>query len=233
MNALLALTLWFGCGGPDSEYLPPEGTTALPEERIAGAAGEASTSAPPDATPENTPDLPDKDGDGFGPLEDCDDANATVNVAMEERCDGLDNNCNGEIDEASDCPCDVSHRDGRAYQFCGNLATDWNSARLHCEQSGYTLVQIDDAEEDAWLVTQAAHFRTPFVWIGLNDKKTEGTWAWVNGDPAPFQTWNVGEPNNWSGREDCGILYVSTEKAGKWNDRNCADARPQFICEAG
>ena len=63
MNALLALTLWIGCGGPDSEYKPPEGTTALPEERIAGADGEEGTSTPPDAAPENTPDLPDEDGD--------------------------------------------------------------------------------------------------------------------------------------------------------------------------
>lgn len=59
---------------------------------------------------------PDADGDGFGaealPAQacgipagyaennkDCDDTNASVNLAAPEVCDGLDNNCNGSIDE--------------------------------------------------------------------------------------------------------------------------------------
>ena len=44
-------------------------------------------------------DLVDTDGDGFPEDIDCDDADATVYPDADERCDGLDNNCNGEIDE--------------------------------------------------------------------------------------------------------------------------------------
>lgn len=35
---------------------------------------------------------------------DCDDANAGIHPAAEESCDGLDNNCNAEVDENNICP---------------------------------------------------------------------------------------------------------------------------------
>ena len=48
-------------------------------------------------TPEVNTDL---DGDGFTVEDgDCDDNNAAVNSSAVEICDGLDNNCDGEIDE--------------------------------------------------------------------------------------------------------------------------------------
>ena len=60
-------------------------------------------------------DAVDMDGDGYFDLEndctemDCDDANADVNPGVaEEICDnGIDDNCNGEVDEncAEICPC--------------------------------------------------------------------------------------------------------------------------------
>ena len=43
--------------------------------------------------------LEDADGDGYFGDEDCDDQNAQVHAGVEEICDGIDNNCNGEIDE--------------------------------------------------------------------------------------------------------------------------------------
>ena len=41
----------------------------------------------------------DDDGDGFLSDEDCDDGNADVNPDQTEICDGLDNDCDDEIDE--------------------------------------------------------------------------------------------------------------------------------------
>ncbi len=43
--------------------------------------------------------LQDADGDGFYDDEDCDDSNPQIYPSAEELCDGLDNNCSGEIDE--------------------------------------------------------------------------------------------------------------------------------------
>jgi hypothetical protein len=61
----------------------------------------------------------DADGDGYGvgedrsgcrfPQEDCDDTNPNVNPGANEVCDGIDNNCDGNVDVTScnrdgDCP---------------------------------------------------------------------------------------------------------------------------------
>ena len=41
----------------------------------------------------------DLDGDGYGRAEDCDDANNHVYPGADELCDGVDNNCDGAVDE--------------------------------------------------------------------------------------------------------------------------------------
>lgn len=41
----------------------------------------------------------DSDGDGYLSDEDCDDGNAQVNPSAAEVCDGIDNDCNGEVDD--------------------------------------------------------------------------------------------------------------------------------------
>jgi hypothetical protein len=41
----------------------------------------------------------DADGDGYLDDEDCDDNNAQINPAMDEVCNGIDDNCDDEIDE--------------------------------------------------------------------------------------------------------------------------------------
>jgi hypothetical protein len=64
---------------------------------------------------------PDLDNDGFDQSLDCDDRNAAINPEATEICNGVDDDCNGEVDEAEVCrECDDSDRDGFfAQDGCG------------------------------------------------------------------------------------------------------------------
>ncbi len=66
-----------------------------------------------------TPD-DDLDGDGYGIAVDCNDTDATVNPAAIEICDGIDNDCDGVVDNAADAPIWYGDVDGDGY----GLSTD-------------------------------------------------------------------------------------------------------------
>ena len=52
----------------------------------------------------------DEDADGYSPPEDCDDVNAEVNPGASEQCDGIDNNCSGQVDEGCVDPFTIQSR---------------------------------------------------------------------------------------------------------------------------
>ena len=65
-------------------------------------------------------------------------------------------------------------------------------------------------------------------WIGLDDKKHENNWYWIDGKKAIRNetNWNDGEPNN-EGNEDCAEIW---NEAFKFNDKNCMHER-LALCE--
>ena len=67
---------------------------------LAACKGDDSSTPEESEMPSTDSDAPtDADGDGSPEGEDCDDGDPAVNPSAEERCDGLDNNCDGAIDE--------------------------------------------------------------------------------------------------------------------------------------
>ncbi|XP_077861526.1 uncharacterized protein LOC144341898, partial [Saccoglossus kowalevskii] len=66
----------------------------------------------------------------------------------------------------------------------------------------------------------------PVLWIGANDRTTEGGWEWSDGSAFAYFNWAPEEPNNVDG-EHCVELVVSD---GNWNDHKC-DRTIGYICK--
>ncbi len=90
-------------------------------------------------------DIPDDDGDGYDADEDCDDNNSVVNPGAEEICDGVDNNCDGVVDDGVTTTF-YADSDGDGF---GDAASSIDA----CEQpDGYVPIgnDCDDTSADAW-----------------------------------------------------------------------------------
>ncbi|GDX78720.1 hypothetical protein LBMAG42_05310 [Deltaproteobacteria bacterium] len=174
----------------------------------------------------------DADGDGSdgngGP--DCDDTDPSVAPGLIEVCDGVDQDCDAEIDAGGDCPAEVVTYDDHAYFFVTGAAT-WTAAQTGCDSVGYHLVDVRDAAEEAWIWGEAeAALPTAAWWQGANDQAAEGTFEWDGGSASTYANWRAGEPNDFGGSEDCAAF--ADDGGGAWNDRDCANTYP-YICEAG
>tara|TARA_Y100001968_G_scaffold309749_1_gene329914 strand:+ start:3715 stop:6393 length:2679 start_codon:yes stop_codon:yes gene_type:complete len=63
-------------------------------------AAEADCADPGDYNCDGSVGYQDLDGDGTAACEDCDDSNVNLSVPGQESCDGLDNDCDGQVDES-------------------------------------------------------------------------------------------------------------------------------------
>ena len=107
----------------------------------------------------------DVDADGFGDLgvaavactapsgtiadaSDCDDADAAVNPDADELCDGIDNDCDGTVDEDSavDAATWYADVDGDGFGDAGTTTTACTAPSGYVVDDG----DCDDAEADAW-----------------------------------------------------------------------------------
>ena len=74
--------------------------------------GCASSSKVADTEEEDINIVVDADGDGYLADEDCNDNDGSVYLGASEICDGVDNNCDGEIDEGGICDPLLGYRGG-------------------------------------------------------------------------------------------------------------------------
>lgn len=171
---------------------------------------------------------PDPDGDGFTCRDDCNPDDNTVFPGAPDLCgDGIDQDCNGIVDDGIDCPdCTELARGGRRYLACTTPRT-YADAAAHCAEYDAQLAVPDDPAEAAWLLANALQVRNQDYWIGLDDLEDEGEFRWVDGSPVTLSNWARGEPNNAGGREHCAHFWA---RNGQLNDLPC-DARIGVLCE--
>ena len=168
----------------------------------------------------------DRDDDGFGAcLADCNDDDASARPGGFEVCDGVDNNCNGLIDDLLTCPCDGLVIDEQPFLFCEYPAY-WNRARSHCQALGGELASFTDVGENRSAYEHAQSLRPGAWYIGLGDRLDEGEWLTVAGEPARIDNWAAGEPDDFGG-EDCATM--AAYGGGEWADVDCNSLFP-YVC---
>jgi hypothetical protein len=114
----------------------------------------------------------------------------------------------------------------------------WADTEAFAVTRGGHLVTINNQAEQDWL---ASNFPQQNLWIGFNDRATEGTWRWSSGESPGYTNWSAGEPNNYAGLdpggEDGAAMNWQVYQPGNsgWNDLpenlGCA-LEPNYDCAA-
>jgi len=106
---------------------------------------------------------------------------------------------------------------GHSYFLLGG--SSWTEAEAKAVALGGHLVTINDASENAWVLSIFGAGGTRALWIGLNDAASEGAFTWISGDAAAYRNWSSGEPNNYGGNENYAYIGYPTFADGTWNDQ--------------
>uniref|UniRef100_A0A3Q2QQT5 C-type lectin domain-containing protein n=1 Tax=Fundulus heteroclitus TaxID=8078 RepID=A0A3Q2QQT5_FUNHE len=99
----------------------------------------------------------------------------------------------------------------------------WQESRAYCHSVDADLMIINSKEEQDFVNS----FKM-YMWIGLTDSETEGTWKWVDGSPLTTSYWYTNEPNGGTGENCVETKNFATEKS--WNDGTCS-YQHNWICE--
>jgi hypothetical protein len=169
----------------------------------------------------------DHDDDGWGPcFADCDDENGDVHPEAAEVCDGVDNDCSGDIDDDPTCECPSAVVDGRTFYFCTHHKT-WSEARSFCWAQDHALAAFESREQNDEVYALAHEIKGGKWSIGLNDREDEGVYEWLDGTTPSFEAWADGEPAHLLEWFDC--VFFKGGSSATWVERNCIETA-SFIC---
>ncbi|KAK2822606.1 hypothetical protein Q5P01_022671 [Channa striata] len=130
-----------------------------------------------------------------------------------------------EAPETGFCPSPWIPYNGHCFHLFQTKKT-WSDAQQTCRKEGGDLVSIHNVEDQSFVISQLGYKSTDELWIGLNDKKTEGLFDWSDHSTVSFTTWEFGKPAVSTNEDDC--VLMSGEN-GNWADSSCKD-KHGFIC---
>ncbi len=146
--------------------------------------------------------------------------------------DGLDNNCNGLIDEGAALSgwASTFTIEGHHYLIgAPNVAVGgFADAMALCQSVGHHLAILDSLDELSLVADAIGLAGFPDAFVGLRDDDSDNIFFWLDDTASPPNgslPWSFGEPNNEN--EACGVLMPT----GVLNDLTCTWT-PAFVCEA-
>jgi hypothetical protein len=202
-----------------------DGKTSLPDVgQDSGSSGDLAVNV--DSTVDTAPDS---------------NSSPDTNSCVAESCNGVDDDCDGKIDNGACEPgCTGKQKGGAAFAFCTTSLSRADAAAA-CKQMSMELAHIADASENSWILSTAQSLLTEDAWIGGTDSASEGTWVWPDGTTfwvvqdagagPGYAAWGQGEPNDEDGEDCLEMVLVAADAlvAGDWNDEGCWRTQ-SFIC---
>ncbi|XP_045072870.1 C-type lectin domain family 4 member E-like isoform X1 [Coregonus clupeaformis] len=125
-----------------------------------------------------------------------------------------------------ECPQGWKKLGSRCY-YISTKKNTWEKSRQDCRDNGADLVIINSQDKQTFVIWLCGV--KDYVWIGLTDSVTEGTWKWVDDTPLTTTYWNSREPNG-GVAENCAYFYSWSSDTGAWWDSGCSD-QYRWICE--
>ena len=123
-------------------------------------------------------------------------------------------------------------------QYIPAIQFRWERAQEECSNNNADLASVTSSEENRF-INQLAGNAT--IWIGGNDRETEGTFTWSDGSPWNItklkEFWAPGEPSNTIQDTPRTYLYLDedcveqTESGSRWYDAPC-NWEYSFVCKS-
>ena len=103
---------------------------------------------------------------------------------------------------------------GSSQFLISDTALNWGDAESLAVSWGGHLVRMTSADQNASLARAFASLAPGDLWLGYNDRSSEGTFSWVDGGSSSFTNWQNNQPDN-NGGADAAVLAIP---AGTWYD---------------
>ncbi|XP_072124903.1 C-type lectin domain family 19 member A isoform X1 [Mobula birostris] len=143
---------------------------------------------------------------------------------------------------AYSCPLFWTEFNGYCFRFFPETK-NWAEADLYCAEFSNGLRSAKLASIHSWeenvFVYDLVNSRVPGIptdiWIGLHDRRAEGSFEWTDGTTYDYNYWDGNQPDDGTQliqeEEDCVQIWFRQNSALRsWNDNRCSREFP-FVCK--